>query len=204
VDLLIDGLTYPGAAYGAARADICSALPAPAPPNCPTVGWTLVLNTRTGPVPLPDGAHSMQLRVQDEAGRYTLLPDQPIPFTVNNGPQPRPAGALTSIKPNEVLSGIVNVSGYAYSPGGRVTSVVVVVDGSGLAAAQYGQPRPQECASLPEVSACPNIGFSVNFDTRLLTNGDHVIGVRITNDAGLSVIVPDQVRNGMNVVVDNR
>jgi hypothetical protein len=163
VDLLIDGVTYPGAtgtAYGAPRADICGTLPAPAPANCPNVGWTVMLNTRIGSPPLPDGAHSMQMCVLDETGRYTLLPDQPIPFTVKNGPQTFPAGAVTSVKPNDVLSGTVSVSGYAYSPVGRVTSVLLLVDGSGIAVAQYGQPRPQECATLPQVAACPNIGFT--------------------------------------------
>jgi len=152
---------------------------------------------------LPDGPHSMQLRVMDETGRYTLLPAQPIPFTVKNGTQTFPVGAVTSPKPNDRLSGIVAVSGYAYSPGGRVTSVLLLVDGTTVAAGQYGLPRPDVCATLPDVTACPNIGFTVNLDTRTLTNGDHVIGVRITNDAGLGVTVPNQVRNGMNVVIDN-
>ena len=85
-----------------------------------------------------------------------------------------------------------------------MTSVLVLVDGSSVAAAQYGQPRPAECATLPGVAACPNIGFSVSLDTRILTNGPHVIGVRITNDVGLGVTVPRLAVNGMNVIVDNR
>jgi Fungalysin metallopeptidase (M36)/Fungalysin/Thermolysin Propeptide Motif len=204
VDLLIDGLNYPSALYGLARADICGTLPAPAPPSCPNIGWSLTLNTRSGAPPLPDGPHSMQLRVQDELGRFTLLPDFPVSFTVKNGPQTFPVGAITSIKPSDHLTGVVSISGYAYSPGGRVLGVVVVVDGSGIALAQSGQPRPVECANLPQVSACPNIGFSYDLDTRTLTNGDHVIGVSITNDSGLSVIVPTQVRGGMNVTIDNK
>jgi hypothetical protein len=203
VDLLIDGMTYPVASYGLGRPDICATLVAPVPVNCPNVGWTLSLNTRTGYPPLPDGPHSMQLRVLDETGRYTLVPDFPIPFTVKNGPQALPAGAVTSIKPNDRLSGIVNLSGYAYSPGGRVLGVLLVVDGLAISAAEYGQPRPEECASLPNVTACPNIGFSVTLDTRTLTNGSHVIGALIINDAGLSVVVPNQTVNGMNVTVSN-
>jgi hypothetical protein len=145
----------------------------------------------------------MQLRVMDETGRYTLLPDIPVPFTVNNGTQTLPKGALTSIMPNDRLSGIVPVSGYAFSPGGRIVAVLVLVDGNAVAQAAYGQPRPQECAMLPDANACPNIGFTANVDTRTLTNGDHVLGVLVVNDTGLSVIVPNLVRNGMNVVVNN-
>jgi hypothetical protein len=201
VDLLIDGVTYPGIGYGVSRPDVCATL-SPAPPNCPNIGWTLTANTRTGAPPLPDGPHSMQLRVLDETGRFTLVPDFPVPFTVKNGPQALPVGAVTSIRPNEVLSGVVSISGYAYSPVGRIISIILMVDGSAVSLVQYGLPRPQECATLL-IAACPNIGFNVNFDTRTIPNGNHVIGVRITNDSGLGITVPDQVRNGMNVVVHN-
>jgi hypothetical protein len=203
VDLLIDGVTYPGGIYGGARTDICGALPSPTPPNCPGIGWTATLNTRTGSPPLPDGPHSVQLRVTDETGRLTLVPNQPVPFTVKNATQTFPTGSLTSINPNARLSGVVSVSGYAYSPVGRVTSVALLVDEFIVAVAQYGLPRPQDCANLPGVTACPNIGFNVNLDTRTLTNGPHVLGVRIVNDSGFSVIVPNQVANGINVTVDN-
>jgi len=148
----------------------------------------------------------MQLRVLDESGRFTLLPNQPVPFSVKNGPQTPPIGAVTSIRPGDRLSGLVEISGYAYSPGGTIsptTGVVLVVDGVGWDYAQYGLPRPAECATLTGVTACPNIGFSISLDTRLLTNGNHVIGVQITNSAGLSIVVPNLVRDGMNVVVNN-
>jgi len=203
VDLLIDGLTYPGASYGLARTDICNPLPTPKPPNCNNVGWTVTFDTRIGVPPLPDGPHGAQLRVLDETGRFTLLPDSPLPFTVNNGAQTFPVGALTSHKPNDHLSGIVTVSGYAYSPGGQVTSVTILMDGQALANAAYGAPRPEDCAKLTNVAACPNIGFSGILDTRNLPNGPHVLGVLIRNDQGLSIITPRLDRNGMNVVVDN-
>jgi Fungalysin metallopeptidase (M36)/Fungalysin/Thermolysin Propeptide Motif len=207
LDLLIDGVTYPGlvgANYGLSRPDICSPLPAPLPPNCPNVGWSVLMNTRSGSPPLPDGPHSMQIRILDETGRYTLVPQFPVSFTVKNGPQAVPVGAITSIKPNARLSGIVPISGYAYSPTGRITSVFLVIDGLSVAIAQYGQPRPEECATLNNLAACPNIGFSINLDTRTLTNGNHVLGARIVNDAGLAVTVPNLDSGGMNVTVDNR
>ncbi|HSP68431.1 MAG TPA: Ig-like domain-containing protein, partial [Bryobacteraceae bacterium] len=203
VDLLIDGLTYPSATYGLTRTDICNALAAPKPPNCNNVGWTVTFNTRTGIPPLPDGPHGMQLRVLDEAGRFTLLPDAPIPIVVKNGPQTLPVGALTSPKPNDHLSGTVTISGYAYSPGGQITSVFVLLDGQGVALASYGAPRPDECAQLTGVEACPNIGFSATFDTRTVPNGPHVLGVLIRNDQGLSIVTPQFDADGMNVTVDN-
>ncbi len=204
VDLLVDGITMSGTGYGIARNDICGTLTTPLPPNCPNVGWTLSLNTRSGSPPLPDGAHSMQLRVLDQLGRFTMLPDKPVPFTVKNGPQTFPAGAVTSVKPGDRLSGVVSVSGYAYSPGGRILAAFIVIDGTALTSGTYGLPRPDDCATLPTVTACPNIGFNINFDTRTIPNGNHVLGVFLVNDAGLSIVIPNLDRNGMNVVVDNR
>ena len=203
VDVLIDGVTYPVTVYGGARNDICGPLPAPKPLNCPGIGWNLPYNTRTGLPPLPDGPHSMQIRVQDDSGRFTTLPTTPVSFTVKNGPQVPPSGGISSPQPNAHLKGTVTVSGYAYSPVGQVTSVVLLVDGFALRTAAYGIARPDVCASLPDVTACPNIGFSVPFDTTTLSNGPHVLGVRITNSAGLSVIVPALDAAGMNIFVDN-
>jgi len=171
--------------------------------NCPGVGWSLTLNTRTGLPPLPDGPHSMQLRVQDDSGRLTLLPDTPVAFTVKNGPQQAPIGAVTSPQPNAVLSGTVTVSGYAYSPGGQITSAILLVDGSSRGFGLANLPRPDVCASLQNVPACPNIGFSMPLDTTVLTNGPHVLGVRITNSQGLSITVPALDNLGMNVVINN-
>jgi hypothetical protein len=162
------------------------------------------LNTRNGLPPLPDGQHSMQLRALDETGRYTLIPDNPVPFSVKNGPQQYPIGILSSPAPNAVLKGPVTFSGYAYSPGGRIASAFVIVDGLTTAiVTRLTEPRPEECATLTGVTACPNIGFSVDIDTRNFLNGQHVIGIRLTNDAGLSITVPALNRNGMNVVIDN-
>jgi hypothetical protein len=203
VDVLIDGLTYPVATYGITRNDVCAPLPTPRPLNCPGVGWTLAYNTRTSLPPLPNGPHSMQLRVQDDSGRFTVLPDVPVAFTVTNGPQQVPIGGVTSPQPNATLSGIVNISGFAYSPGSQVTAVLLLVDGLARGAASYGIPQPDVCASLPGVAACPNIGFSGSIDTTLLSNGNHVLGVRILNSQGLQAIVPALDSAGMNVVINN-
>jgi hypothetical protein len=133
----------------------------------------------------------------------TTLPDTPVAFTVKNGPQQSPIGAITSPQLNARLTGTVTVAGYAYSPGGQITSAILVVDGVLLRSAAYGAARADICASLPDVTACPNIGFTVTLDTTTLSNGPHVLGVRITNSQGLSILVPALDSAGMNVVVDN-
>lgn len=202
VDTLIDGITYGPTSYNQRRDDICTPLSSPKPPNCPFVGFALSLNTRTGTPPLPDGPHSMQVRMLDEMGRYTIA-DQTLHFTVKNGPYQPPVGALSSPKPGDHLKGTVNVSGYAYSPGQKITSVLVLVDGVSVATALYGSPRPDDCTNLPNVTACPNIGFSVSLDTMRFVSGPHVLGIQLRNDRGDSVIIPAVDRSGINVYFDN-
>jgi hypothetical protein len=105
------------------------------------------------------------------------------------------------------LSGIVSISGYAYAPVGRVLLVLLLIDGNivdTVAPSTYGLPRPDDCAALPSIPACPNIGFNINFDTRTINNGTHVLGVLIVADSGTSATIPRDARNGMNVTIDNK
>ena len=97
----------------------------------------------------------------------------------------------------------MTISGFAYDPDGRVTSVLLLVDGLSYGTIPYGRPRPEVCAFLQGVAACPNIGFEMEFDSRRLSNGTHVVGVGLVDDRGATVVIPDQVLSGMNVLVQN-
>jgi len=84
--------------------------------------------------------------------------------------------------------------------------VDLVVDGEVRASVPYGTPRAAECAQLPDVKACPNIGFDLDFDTRVLTNGSHTLGVRVTGKSGQAVVLPGPsggLSFGLNVYVQN-
>ena len=203
VDTLIDGVTYGPTAYGLARTDICNTLPTPRPLNCPSPGFRYQFNSQTVAPALPNGRHSMQIRVRDELGRFTLIPDTPVDFTVKNDPLETPVAVLTTPKANDVLTGTVNISGYAYTATGRIASVTLLLDGTSFAAVPFGQPRPEACAALPVVTACPNIGFSLDLDTRRIVNGPHILGLRIVNDKGAIAIIPATNRAGLNVQIQN-
>ncbi|MEO7651394.1 MAG: M36 family metallopeptidase, partial [Bryobacteraceae bacterium] len=114
VDLLLDGFTFP-ISYGQTRNDVCAAL-SPRPLNCPGIGFGSFYSTVARNPPIPDGPHALQLRIRDQTGRFILSPDTPIRVTVKNDAAAAIVGVLTSPAPNEKLSGIVTVSGYAYSP----------------------------------------------------------------------------------------
>jgi len=202
VDVIIDGLTYGAATYNQRRDDVCDPLAAK-PPNCPNVGFTFNLNTRVGSVPLPNGRHTLQVRARDELDRYTLIPDTPLSITVDNPPNQVAQGVLAAPKPNEKLSGTVKITGHAWDPDGRVTSVALLLDGAAILSLRYGLPRPEECQQLPDVAACPNIGFEGDFDTTQFANGPHVLGIRLTDNSGATVVIPRLARNGLNVFIAN-
>ncbi len=202
VDTLIDGFVIAGTAYGASRADICGTL-TPAPPNCPGVGFTGSFATVEASPPIPDGPHTLQVRVRDSSGRLFLYPSKPLNITVANGPAAPVIGVLEAPTQGTTLSGTVTISGYVYSAGQKITSASVRVDGLTVGTAKIGVARPDVCASLPTADACPNIGFTFTLDTTLLQNGPHILGVRAVNDRGDYAVFPALVNGGINVFVKN-
>jgi hypothetical protein len=203
VDTLIDGVTYGPTSYGVRRTDVCSSLN-PAPANCPSVGFQLTLSTVSAAPPIANGAHTIQIRVRDESGRYTLMPDTPVNFTVNNGTAASVVGAITSVTSGSTISGSVDISGYAYATGTTIRTGVVFIDGFySYGTIRYGDARPELCAGLPDVSACPNIGFSATLDTRALSNGPHTIGVALLGANGLEYDLPQVGTPVLSVIVDN-
>lgn len=202
VDILLDGIVYGRATYNVIRNDVCSAL-STKPPNCPRVGFTFELNTANGAIPVPNGPHKLQVRVLDEASRFTLIPEAPLDITVNNELNPLPVAVLSSPVLNEHLNGTVHFSGYAYSPAGKITQVVLEIDGTGYAYMTYGSARPEACAQLKDAAACPAIGFDLDFDTRIIPNGPHTVSVRVRDSAGASFDTAGPNGFGRNIFIEN-
>ena len=202
VDAVVDGLTAGPATYGGARADICGGL-SPMPVNCPGVGAMFTLaSPAASVVPLAPGLHRVQWRVRDEFGRVAVVPETPVSFTIPGNANKPPVGVIESIKPNDVLRGTIRVTGYAYDPDGRVLATRLRIGNLG-ANLQYGIARPDACAQLTAVDRCPNIGFDGTFDTRLLPNGIHNLGVLLFDDFGAVVTIPALGAEGMNVRIEN-
>jgi hypothetical protein len=101
------------------------------------------------------------------------------------------------------VSGVLRVSGLAYSPGGAISRVTLYVDSYPVARMAYGSARSEACADLSGVKACPNIGFDGTFDTRRLSNGPHYINVRVEDDHSGSVLIPQTLVGGLDVTVEN-
>lgn len=203
VDTLIDGITYGPTTYGYSRAAVCAAL-SPRPLNCNAIGFGLYLDTTAAVPPLANGPHVIQMRVRDETGRYTLVPDTPVNFTIKNAPLQSLMGSFTSIKTGDTLSGIVTIVGHAYLPDGQILAGTLVVDSTyGYGSVSYGSGRPEVCASLPDVAACPRIGFTYNLDTRRLGNGPHTLSVAFFDMDGALYYLPATGQPVLSVVVNN-
>jgi hypothetical protein len=143
--------------------------------------------------------------VIDETGRMTLFPETPLEINVSNGSNHAPRGALVTPTNNSRVRGSINVWGYAWDPDGRITQVQLLINGELRATIPYGETRPGECANLPDVAACPDIGFALDFDTRRLLNGPQVLGVRAVDNRGAAVILPSPSPNagGITIFVEN-
>jgi hypothetical protein len=199
VDVLVDGVTVGRAAYTTTRSDICGGLD-PAPVNCPRVGFTYNLNTRL----LTDGLHVLAIRVATDVGAYSDILPGSVEFTVKNGvATDPPVASITSPAQGQKVSGVLRVSGLAYSPGGAISRVTLYVDSYPVARLAYGSARSEACADLSGVKACPNIGFDGTFDTRRLSNGPHYINVRVEDDHSGSVLIPQTLVGGLDVTVEN-
>ena len=204
VDTLIDGVTRAITNYGISRTDICGPLN-PAPPNCPGIGFSGSFSTVESNVPIPNGPHTVQVRVRDNNGRLFLYPATPLTVNVNNPTNANIVGVIETPAANATLSGVISISGYLYSPGHRIILASLIVDDVvyNSVALKINQPRPDLCPNLPDADACPNIGFTATFDTNRLLNGPHVLGIEAINDLGDYVIFPAQVSQGINIFTQN-
>jgi hypothetical protein len=202
IDVLIDGISYGRVAYGQPRQQECASLGFTSP-NCPNVGFTFSINSTTGFIPLPDGEHRLQLRVQDDTGRFTTHPENPLMLRVNNGENEPPQGVLATPLNGQRVSGNILIWGYAWDPDGRIQNVQLLVDGVLRATLPYGDPRPGECPSLDNIPPCPNIGFWHDFNTKTVLNGPHVLGIRLVDNRGRAVVVPQNAANGLTIIVEN-
>jgi len=202
IDILLDGISYGRAQYGLPRPEICAEANI-VTPNCPAIGFLFNVNSTTGAFPLPNGEHMLQVRIQDETGRSTLYPETPLRFRVNNALNQAPTGVFVTPANGQRVSGTILIYGYAWDPDGKIGTVQFLIDGAVRATLPYGEARTTECTALPDVAECPNIGFSHQWNTNTVLNGPHIVGVRLIDDRGRAVIVPQNAGNGLTVIVEN-
>lgn len=82
------------------------------------------------------------------------------------------------------VSGLISLSGWAISNNLAITAVTLTVDGKPLGPATYGARRTDVCTVYPSRASCPNVGWSLPFDTRTLADGVHSLIVSASSASG--------------------
>lgn len=98
------------------------------------------------------------------------------------------------------ISGLINVSGWAYNEDIGVEEVRLIVDNQTRTSARYGSSRidvveAMLVASDPNV---PNLGFDIEFDSRDLPNGRHELAIEILNAQGITLRYGHRIVNISN------
>jgi N-acetylmuramoyl-L-alanine amidase len=185
VQVFVDGEFAGTATYGVNRSDVCAVYPGR--PGCPNVGFTFNLDVTA----LSPGTHTITVYAADSD-----VPSPDVGSSASITVTVSPSGGAPSTPPyvnidlpgaNEVVSGIVSVSGWAidniFAVGSAINpgSVQVKVDGVLVGTATYGVNRSDVCAVYPGRPGCPNVGFNYSLDTTALSPGSHTITVYATD-----------------------
>jgi len=166
VQILVDGISYGTAAYGAPRGDVCGTYPGR--PGCPNVGWTFSLDTST----LTSGAHTLSVTATSVTGQRATSSRS---FQVDNALTGPGRLSIDLPFPGNTYQGPVQFSGWAVHSSLVVTAVSITIDGVPYGNATYGGSRGDACAVYPGRS-CPNIGWTFPLDTTQLADGAHTFG----------------------------
>lgn len=85
-------------------------------------------------------------------------------------------------RPEQTVSGSVTLLGWCFG-NSPVTQVTISVDDGPPQAARYGTPRPDVGTIFPGIQ--PDIGFTLELDTRAYANGSHTLHVRAVDATGV-------------------
>ncbi len=193
VQVYVDGVSRGNAIYGSSRPDVCAQYQSS--PSCQNgnsgVGWTYTLDVST----LGNGNHVFSVSAIAQNGEQTI---QAHTFAVANWTTANPivVGIDTPNSQNPVLSGSLNLGGWATDPLSRISSVALAVDGIPLVGATYGGNRADACVTS-QAPGCPNVGWNYHFDTTLFADGPHTLAVSFTPVSGQAYTTtrPFQISN---------
>jgi Bacterial Ig domain len=138
-------------------------------------------------------------QVVAEADMYLIAGDyrvaRPIVYQLHQGAPARdnsvPYINIDSPRSGDQLSGLFNVSGWAFDDT-AVATVAVTVDGTIVGTADYGQPRPDVAQAYPGLSPV-DVGFSYALDTTKISNGPHRVSARAADTSGNVAIAADAI-----------
>lgn len=180
VAISIDGAYYGNASYTIARPDVCSVHTGA--PGCPTVGWSLLVDTNG----LSNGTHTVE--VAATAGNGDVGAFQSA-LTVANWSRANPmtiAVGVPTAQGGPYSGSAVVFGGWAVDNNAAIQTIAISIDGVFYGNAAYGGSRPDVCAVLPDRPGCPNVGWNIIVDTTQIADGRHTLAVTGTTASGQS------------------
>ncbi|MCH7670579.1 MAG: glycosyltransferase family 39 protein [Proteobacteria bacterium] len=111
-------------------------------------------------------------------------------------PCPFPARAWIDFPPAKAeISGLINVSGWAYNEDIGVDEIRLILDGQRVGTARYGVSRSDvvEAMNVMTDPNAPNLGFELELDSRNWTNGSHEFAIEILNQQGITLRYGDRI-----------
>jgi hypothetical protein len=150
------------------------------------VGLNLTADGVISGTPATPGTSVFVVRLTD-AAQQTVT--RTLAINIKPADKLAPFGSLETPDFRATLNNTASGSGWALDNVG-VTTIEVIVDGRKVGEAIYGLNRPDIGAiwgsSFPSASRS---GFSFNFDTSTLNNGDHTLVVRVLDAAGNATLI---------------
>ncbi|EKN71340.1 cell wall hydrolase/autolysin [Neobacillus bataviensis LMG 21833] len=169
IEVLVDGKSLGQAQYGDPRSDVAKAYPEYQNTNS---GYKYTLNTRK----LNNGQHTLTVRETGKNGATNL---KSVMVNVQNPPA---KGYIDSPKNSSTIKGEMEVRGWFLDVSG-VSKIEVLIDGTSIGEAKYGEPRNDVAKVYPEYQNA-NSGYNFTLNTKNLTNGQHTLTVRETGING--------------------
>lgn len=167
---MVDGIVVGQAQYGRPRPDVLSVIPEYQNANA---GYEFDFDTRS----LTNGLHTVSVKATSNTGSTLLLQGKTV-----NVQNLLPIGYIDSPASNAYISGITYVRGWFLDDSG-ISKVEVLVDGRSIGQATHGISRPDVLRVVPAYQNA-NAGYEYALDTKMLTNGTHVISVKGTGKNG--------------------
>ncbi len=200
IDLFLDGNSVPTntAVLNLPRPDVLNVFPNYAGTASASPGFVTSFYSHN----FTNGTHSVVIQVTQSDGAVFSL--GPVSVTVDNTINQAPFGYIDI--PSESLvenaSGSYPIVGWAIDDSG-VDHIDFLVDSQIVAGAigrfddgsvnpqnaTYGTTRPDVAAAFADVPFALYSGFEANLDTTKLTDGIHVISVRVTDIDGVSQVI---------------
>jgi hypothetical protein len=132
-----------------------------------------------------NGPHTIEIIVVMSDGRHIPMGRRTI--NIDNTVNQSPFGFvdIPDLRGTYNASGSFPVTGWA-ADGDGVNRVDVLIDGSVMQAAMYGDARPDVAAVYPDFPPAAFSGFVAHVDTTRIADGVHTLTVRVIDKFGLS------------------